>query len=199
MQISENVVHQKMCKKCKFIYFGDDIRIVFRLVLRSADRKKYRRSVCKICDQKKRDKKKGNNLHSRWRTKARSTRRSHSRRLEIPEDVLENKHGWNLSVMAHEAAHQYDNGCSECHKSYREMGNGLFGISDITLDIRDRDLEPDYSSNTFWICGTCNQAKGSMLMKDWVVLKRLHRENVTWIAELQAIPKPVQPALFDMS
>lgn len=182
---------QITCKACSITYYGEEIPLSFRRTRKNFSKytsRNYILSTCNNCYQDKRDEEKAARIDplARWKVKARNTRRNHAKSLGIPEDVLEKSYGWNLDIMAHEAAHLYGNGCSECHKPFKEMNDGLGGMAIITLDIRERSLPPDYSSNTFWICITCNRAKGTMSMREWTTKKRLWRERPYKLAELKA-------------
>jgi hypothetical protein len=66
-------------------------------------------------------------------------------------------YGWDPARLAHDAEHQYGNGCNYCGHRYADMGHGL---SDITLDVMDRAKPPYYRTNTKWCCQTCNRQKG---------------------------------------
>jgi len=179
---------QKKCKRCGFVYRGDDIEIAFS--------KKIVRGIplifptCKLCEQDKRTKIVRSN---RWRAKIRSTIKAHAKKFGISQIDLQEKHGWNIDQMSHDAEFQYQNGCPECHDQFKIMGNGL---ADITLDIWDPRIEPGYGSNTKWMCRTCNQAKGDRTPEEWTRTKRLHRERNIYLTRQAMMPKPQQLSLF---
>jgi hypothetical protein len=60
------------------------------------------------------------------------------------------------------------NTCAYCWEKYERMGHGL---SDITLDVIDREREPYYRTNTRWCCQTCNREKASL--PPWLWERRL--------------------------
>jgi hypothetical protein len=72
--------------------------------------------------------------------------------------------GWATNVVRHGFEHAYANGCSYCHRAYAAMAHGL---SDITIDICNRMLPPDFETNTKFCCQTCNREKGSMASELW--------------------------------
>lgn len=197
MQIPEGVIHQQKCKKCNVIYYDEEIEIAFRELSEKMRRGlRIFRPTCKLCEQEKRDLVKNKTVHNMWKRKVYNTTRSHGKRLGIPMDKLVHSHGWDQDHMAREAAHSYENGCPECHKSFKKMNNGLGGMNNMTLDIRERDNPPD-KSNTLWICITCNLAKGTMSMLQWTTYKRLWRERPNKLIDLQTIEDIVQLSLFD--
>lgn len=184
----------KRCKQCGHVYTGDDVSKAFRIYdkrLASARSPKlhYSRDVCRACEQ---DLRINERQKARWRTKVSGTRLRHAKSLGISVYDLEKKYNWDISIMAHEAEHNYTNGCSECHYPYSGMANGLH---DITLDIWDKRVEPFYGSNTRWICNTCNQEKGAMSPEEWAIYKRLRRERDETIKNAQ---KVIQLGLFQL-
>src|ERR1700733_625226 len=96
---------------------------------------------------------------ARRAAKARAVIRRHAARLGIDKDALITVYGWEPQRLAHDAEHQYTNGCNYCGEPYAGMGHGL---ADITLDIQDRTGPPYYCTNTKWCCNTCNRKKGAM-------------------------------------
>jgi hypothetical protein len=125
-----------------------------RATERLSSRTRYR--VCRACESTARDLRKHRN---RWAIKARDVIRRHATRLEIDKDFLIAVYGWEPQRLAHDAEHQYANGCNYCGELYAEMGHGF---ADITLDIQDRDRPPYYCTNTKWCCQDCNRKKGAM-------------------------------------
>lgn len=94
--------------------------------------------------------------------------------------------GWKITRMAHESERAYENGCSECGELYALMGHGP---GDVTIDIWDRRLPPEYGTNTRWICKTCNLSKGILTPKQWIVKKRLYRERAKFMDETRGDPR----------
>jgi len=124
-----------------------------------------RRPMCKLCEQTARDKIKQAN---RARVKARDCFRRHADRfctqgLANDRPAFADRFGWRIDRMVHDLEHTYDNWC-QCGAKFKEMGHGL---SDITLDICDPRLLPYYSSNTRWICSTCNRKKARTPPEEW--------------------------------
>lgn len=140
--------------------------------------------VCKLCEQTKRDKIKQEN---RARVKARDCLRRHADRFVaqgLARDRTEfaGRFGWQINRMVHDLEHTYDNWC-QCGAKFKEMGHGL---SDITLDICDPRLPPFYSSNSRWICATCNRKKALTPPEEWgaqIVYEQQWRAQMTKIAE----------------
>lgn len=190
MKIPENVTKKKTCKRCGMTYWGNDVDIAFREVFARHASQKYLRSICKLCEQ---DARTDMARKDRWGPKIQNTRRRHSESLDIPVEILTSSYGWDTKQMAHDGAHVYANGCSECHTSYKSMGHGM---RDITLDIWDPNVEPVYGSNTRWICSTCNSAKGDMTPTQWATYKRLWRERDSYLIEQSIMPKLEQLELL---
>lgn len=185
MQLPMTVKREKRCKQCGFLYLNDDIEVAFRL--KSANNySHYFRPICRLCEQ---DNRTGKARQSRWKVKCRRARQGHARKLGKSVKELEEKYGWNIDRMAHEAEYHYGNGCTECGDSYDLMDGG-FG--DITIDIWDRRVEPAYGSNTRWICKTCNLAKGTLPPELWAKIKRLWRERAFFLERQRFVPKLVQ-------
>lgn len=122
------------------------------------------RSVCKGCEQTARDAVK---LRDRWRPKVGDCIRRHARRLDLEPDVLRHEYGWDITRMAHDAEHTYENWCPYCAQPFALMDHGL---ADITLDIFDPSQPPYYGVNTRWICATCNREKGRTSPSEWAAL-----------------------------
>ena len=116
----------------------------------------FRKRVCRACEQARRDRRK---QRDRWTMKARDVIRRHAARLGVARDILITVYGWDPRRLAHDAEHQYSNGCNYCGEPYAAMGRGL---GSITLDIQDRDRPPYYCTNTKWCCLDCNRRKGAM-------------------------------------
>jgi hypothetical protein len=84
--------------------------------------------------------------------------RRHADRFGIDKDELITVYGWDPRRLAHDAEHQYTEGCNYCREQYAGMGRGF---ADITLDIQDRNRPPYYLTNTKWCCQACNRKKGA--------------------------------------
>jgi len=110
--------------------------------------------VCYPCAQERRDARK---LANRWIVKARTTRRSHARRLGIAVAELEHHYGWDLERMAAELEHAYGGNCPDCGQPFAGMPNG---IQDMTVDVIDRSAPPVWGVNTRPLCQTDNRRKG---------------------------------------
>src|SRR5262249_56891015 len=91
----------------------------------------------------------------------------------LTKETLVGRYGWTPDQMAHDAEFQYGNGCSYCHHPYAAMGHG---VADITLDIFDPRLPPDYAANTRWCCMTCQRRKGILPPDRWAAKQRVYRE-----------------------
>jgi hypothetical protein len=78
------------------------------------------------------------------------------------------RYGWEVERMIYDITHGHENTCPYCWEKYERMGHGL---TDITLDIIDRDREPYYRTNTKWCCATCNREKASL--PPWLWERRL--------------------------
>lgn len=195
MQLPASATRQKKCKnkECGFVYEGDDIEHAFRpndaKVAKCTSRFRGYRPTCRLCEQDRRTEK---TKKDRWRVKMVRARYSHAKKLGISVEDMENKHGWVIETMMKRAMHNYANGCPECHMSFATMGNGL---ADLTVDIYDRRIEPDYDA-TRDMCLTCNRAKGVMTPEDWVIYKRLWRERADHLAQKAIMPELVQMGLL---
>jgi hypothetical protein len=146
----------RTCARCGTSYPSALSEAAFRSAasLRDASSRKYRATICRPCEQTRRDKLK---LLNRWAVKARDTIRRHAIRLQVPKPDLVNVYGWDPKRLAHDAEFQYSNGCNYCGGLYADMGHGL---TDITLDLVDARRPPYYRTNTKWCCQTCNRKKG---------------------------------------
>jgi hypothetical protein len=90
----------------------------------------------------------------------------------LSKELLVSRYGWIPVQLTHDAEFQYDNGCSYCHHPYVDMGHG---VADITLDIFDPRLPPDYGTNTRWCCMTCQRRKGLLTPEKWAAKQRIYR------------------------
>lgn len=126
-----------------------------------------RRAACIRCEQEARDAAKRAN---RWLIKARDTLARHTRRYNELHDTsltatqFSHKFLWVPSRIAHDMKHAYDNTCMYCWHPYSEMPSG---IASVTIDIRDRNLDPSYHTNVCVCCNTCNTEKGRMTLEQW--------------------------------
>jgi hypothetical protein len=139
---------------------------------------------CRPCEESAADARKS---AYRWASKVHSTTRGHADKLAksrtgphckawfdpgLSKEALISRYGWTADQMAHDAEFQYNNGCSYCHHPYVEMGHG---VADITLDIFDPRLPPDYGTNTRWCCMTCQRRKGLLTPEKWAAKQRIYR------------------------
>jgi len=188
MKVPEQAKRRKVCKRCRYVYEGDDIENAFRSWTKNSanNYSQKLRATCELCYQ---DERTSQSRENRFRVKVRRARQSHARKLGLATKELEEKHGWNLDVMEHDARYAYHNGCPECHRLYSSMENGL---GDLTLDIWDRRIEPGYGSNTRWMGKTCNLAKGIMTPEAWNIRKRLWRERSRFLEKQEKTPIPTQ-------
>jgi len=153
------------CPRCGLTY----PEIFFRKSWAYAYAQTYRRSNCLGCELKDRDEQK---KHDRWKTKANDAFRRHADKyiklgLAKSRGEFAEKFGWDVEKMAHQAKHCYENGCRYCGEPFCDMGHGL---ADITLDVTDPKQAPFYSTNTAWICGTCNREKGRRSASEWALI-----------------------------
>jgi hypothetical protein len=142
-------------------------------------------SICRPCEETAQDASKSS---YRWGAKANATTAGHAVRLRSPrtgphceawydpdltKETLINRYGWAQAQIMHDASFKYGNGCDYCHHPYVDMGHGL---ADITLDIFDPRLPPDYGTNTRWCCMTCQRRKGLLTPEHWAVKQRVYRQ-----------------------
>lgn len=166
----------RRCARCGVLYPPHLVERTFRprRSVRDASCTNYRTSVCRPCEQTARDAKK---LNNRWAVKARDVIRRHAARFEISKEDLVERYGWDPKRLAHDAEHQYGNGCNYCGEQYQAMGHGL---GDITLDVMDRDRSPYYRTNTKWCCQTCNRKKGAMAPEDFELDRQVYEVWRRW-------------------
>lgn len=125
-----------------------------------------RHYVCIGCEQTGRDDLKRGN---RPLTKARNALRTHAVRyvrLGMAQDQPDfaSRYGWDPRAMAHDIEHAASNGCPYCRKAFSSMAHGL---ADVTIDIVDPRRPPHYTTNTKWVCSTCNKAKRDDAPEVW--------------------------------
>jgi len=145
---------ERRCGRCFTLYPPHLIDVAFRTGGGEMHRSTRRRLVCRPCEQTSRDEHKQSD---RWAVKARDVIRRHAVSLKVTKEDLIQVYGWDPRRLAHDAEHQYGNGCSYCGHPYMAMGHGL---ADITLDVQDPEARPYYRTNTKWCCATCNRKKG---------------------------------------
>lgn len=139
----------RTCRRCGVTY-GDR----FFYHHKSGARKRIE-PVCIGCQQHARDTKKRAN---RPRQKAKWAIGNYVRKyiklgtVKTAEEFIK-RFGWDLDQITHDIEHAYQNGCTYCHESISEMGNGLSGV---TLDVVDPEALPIYGTNTNWVCRSCN-------------------------------------------
>lgn len=163
----------RRCKRCGTFYPPHLVESAFRiggghgraLDASSAPR---RNRICRPCEQTARDQSK---IGNRWTVKSRDVIRRHAVRLDVPKDDLVSVYGWDQARLAHDAEHQYGNGCNYCGHAYHDMGHGL---ADITLDIVDRSKPPYYRTNTKWCCQTCNRKKGAQTPEEFEIDRQVY-------------------------
>jgi hypothetical protein len=100
----------------------------------------------------------------RARRKAYNTINHHAEKRGMTPTDFAKRYDWNIERMVYDITHGHENTCAYCWERYERMGHGL---SDITLDVIDRDREPYYRTNTRWCCQTCNREKSSLPPWRW--------------------------------
>jgi hypothetical protein len=170
LALPTTAVSDRACIRCSTIYPADLVEFAFRAADRSGIMHPARivRNVCRPCELTHSDEVK---RADRWATKARDTIRRHAERFSIDKRDLIQAYGWEPELLARDAEFHYGGDCGYCHKSFKGMPNGL---SDITLDIQDRDKPPHYRTNTKWCCQTCNRGKGSK------TIEQFEAERLVW-------------------
>lgn len=180
-------IRDRRCTRCGNEYTAEEV--VSGQAFRSgagAGRKMHLATTCRPCEETARDLRNG---VDRWPGKVNDTTRRHAIRLRFPKslgpdgqswhdpdlttDKLITVHGWQRTQLAYDAQFQYGNGCSYCHHKYSGMGHGA---ADITLDIFDPRLPPEYGTNTRWCCMTCQRRKGLLTPEKWAIKKRIYRK-----------------------
>lgn len=119
------------------------------------------RAVCIGCELEARTEIK---QQDRMSAKARDAIRRHAAKYNMPTTDFATRFGWAANIVFHGFEHAYLNGCAYCHRLFGSMGHGL---SDITIDICNRNDEPHFETNTKFCCQTCNREKGSMPPHLW--------------------------------
>jgi hypothetical protein len=172
----------RRCARCGTWYSAEEV--ASGQAFRRGGSKMYLASICRPCEETGSDARKGAN---RWPKKVAATTRGHAEKLSklrsgphcaawfdpgLTKDALTGRYGWTAEQMAHDAEFQYGNGCSYCHHPYVDMGHG---VADITLDIFDPRLPPDYGTNTRWCCMTCQRRKGLLPPDKWAAKQRIYR------------------------
>lgn len=182
---------RKRCAKC-----GGSYPLPFFAKRHGCDTRITLRPVCKGCEQTERDRVKKAN---RFLQKARDSIRRHGRRLVEQGKIkfaveLQTIYRWDAYELAHDFEHAYKNGCGNCRKLFASMANGL---SDMSIDITDRNRPPYYKTNTRIWCMTCNRDKGDMTPDEF------EEHQLGWKlwedrqVELRRNPPPRQKRLFE--
>jgi hypothetical protein len=186
----------RLCLRCGTFYSSEEVESgqAFRTVGVQDASCTRRHSICRPCIEADQDQHKG---RDRWTCKANDTKRRHVVKLRTPRKAngtvawhnpnltvteLETTYGWTTHQLAHDARFRYNNGCDYCHHPYKEMGHGS---GDITVDIYDPRLPPDYS-NTRWCCMTCQRRKGLLAPEKWAIKQRIYRR---WETTKQMTPE----------
>lgn len=177
-----HVVVGRRCVRCGVEYTPEEV--ASGQAFRPSGRKMHLASVCRPCEERERDERKGTD---RFAVKANDTRRRHAIRLSHPRSAngvvawhdphltatkLELVYGWAQKQMRHDFEFKYGNGCDYCHQSYAGMGHGY---ADETLDIYDPRLAPHYT-NTRHCCLTCQRRKGLLTPEQWAIKLGIYRK-----------------------
>lgn len=181
-------VAQRQCKQCRLIEREEFFRVIAKHDQHVGHN--YRRAKCKLCSQTDKDARKSAN---RFLPKVTSTRRHHADRFGMTAQSLETNYGWRSVDMAHDLERASTTICPYCRDPFTSMGHGL---RDITLDIVNPDLPPDYRTNCRWVCSTCNSAKQRMppdLWGEYLLYADRWRKRQK---ELVAMPKYQQSSMF---
>lgn len=80
------------------------------------------------------------------------------------KEELDTIYGWDSHQMAHDIKNCFENGCPYCGRQYSIIEGGLHNIS---LDIIDPALPPNYETNVHWICLDCNKRKRNSSSEAW--------------------------------
>jgi hypothetical protein len=159
------VIKTKKCSKCG----GDwDEEAFFRRnpdARASAPARGDTRAICIGCELTERN---DPTPEERARRKAHNTIVHHSDKRGMTPSDFAKRYGWDRERMVYDIMHGHANTCAYCWEKYERMGHGL---SDITLDVIDREREPYYRTNTRWCCQTCNREKASL--PPWLWERRL--------------------------
>lgn len=174
----------RSCARCGTLYDAEDVASGQAFSYSGARDRCILRAICRPCEETAAD---GRKRDDRWASKVHTTTRSHADKLArlrsgphceawfdpyLTKEILVGRYGWAADQMAHDAEFQYANGCSYCHHAYAGMGHGA---ADITLDIFDPRLPPDYGTNTRWCCMTCQRRKGLLTPEKWAAKQRVYR------------------------
>jgi hypothetical protein len=116
--------------------------------------------------------------------KARETRRRHARELEIPVRVLILRHEWTDANIVKALRRAWEEECPDCTMAYKEMKGGM---AEMTVDVIDRRLPPDWLTNCRIICRDDNSAKGKMPPEEWALHKAVWR---MWKGHNAEHPRP---------
>lgn len=154
------------CKRC---HFRGDAEWFIRYGPKGVYYVKHR-GICPMCLQEGKDRRKH---QDRAIEKARRMLYSHAKKYGIMPAQFARKFGWNITQMAHDINHNFENWCPYCAHPYKDMGHGL---SDLTLDIINPN-EPPYYTNVRFCCSTCNSIKGQRGATAFGLHMRMVRER----------------------
>ena len=181
---------QSTCKVCGGLYTE-----VFYEKNRVGKNSYLRRAICIGCRQSTRDEFKGRN---RPLKKAQAVIKTHAPKLIArgkigSESELATRYGWSVPEMVQDIINATKSACPYCLKPFSTMPHGL---SDITLDIVDRDRPPYYKTNVRWVCTTCNRAKATTTADVWAERLAMWAEWGKRQAWLALQPKWQQEEMF---
>lgn len=186
----------KTCKRCGKTYYGEKVIALAFYHSRKSQRihwdKIQNRAVCRPCLQKERDREKKRN---RWRDKFKRATESHAgsyieaahwrddpnypKVRSVAEFII--IFGWDIDKGAKAMENEYNNGCHRCRMDYQEM---VHGYQDITVDIRNRGLPPDWE-NVQFLCMSCNREKGTLTPEEDQIMQRIYREHAVHMEKLK--------------
>ena len=153
----------KKCSKCggewdEEAFFRRDTSINRRSAGALAEQ--YR-TVCIGCELTERN---DPTPEERARRKAHNTTALHAAKCGMTPNDFAKRYGWDIERIVYDIIHGHENTCPYCWEKYERMGHGL---TDMTLDIINREREPYYRTNTKWCCSTCNREKASLPAELW--------------------------------
>jgi len=90
--------------------------------------------------------------------------KKHAKQRGMASRQFIEKYGWNTNQMAHDIKRSAEGNCPYCHNPFMQTGHIL---RNITIDIVNPKLPPDYTTNTKWICMMCNTTKQRRSPEDW--------------------------------
>jgi hypothetical protein len=155
------------CGRCQTLYDDAEERVFFRL-----DRgfvsctKRRRQAVCIGCQITRRTERA---RARRALTKATDTLHRHATDLLVVPAEFARRYGWDVKRMAHDIEDVFASRCPYCDDAFADMEHGL---ADVSLDIVNPSLEPYYTTNTRWVCVSCNREKQGLSPEDWAIKLR---------------------------